>query len=343
MNVGTIASVVPTVSFVIATFNRPAALRQSLAGVLAVEHPADQTEVVIVDNSAHATARTVVDALAADDHRVRYEHEPAGGAAAARNRGAALARGELLIFCDEDIVVRRSHVRRHLELQKAHPGCIAGGDWEFSAEVQRAWMATPYGRFRLALERSYRDRIAGQPLDGHRLSVSLISLSNLVIERRSFWDLNGLDERLPYTGVEDWEFATRAIAAGNLLVYDRSIRLRHVDQRGTFEQFCEREWHNAASRAALNSMHPDGPGMSSLRRTNGPIARSDGSVRIAKKLIKWLLGMGPSLTVVHLLLRVAERKLSDRALARIYSAVAGIYVQSGFREGADLAAGASAA
>jgi GT2 family glycosyltransferase len=329
------------VSFVIATFDRPAALRHSLAAVLAVEHPSDRTEVVIVDNAERPTGRAVVEALAKDERRVHYEHNPAGGAAAARNRGATLAHGEFLIFCDEDIVVRPSHVRRHLELQTAYPSCIAGGHWEFSEEVEHAWMATPYGRFRLALERSYRDHIA--PLDGLRFSVSLISLSNLVIERRRFWDLNGLDERLPYTGIEDWEFATRAIAAGYLLIYDRSIRMRHVDQRSTFEQFCEREWHNAASRAALTSMHPNGPGMYSLRRTNGPIARSDGCVRIAKKLTKQLLGTGPSLGVVHRLLRVAEPALSDRTLARIYSAVAGIYVQSGFREGAEMAGGGPAA
>ena len=95
----------PSVSFVIPTFRRPDALRATLDAVLAVEYPPGLCEVIVVDNAADAATEAVVRGYAGVAIPVRYVAESRGGSATARNQGARVATGELLILLDDDILV----------------------------------------------------------------------------------------------------------------------------------------------------------------------------------------------------------------------------------------------
>jgi glycosyltransferase involved in cell wall biosynthesis/O-antigen/teichoic acid export membrane protein len=95
----------PFVSVVLPTLSRPLSLSRCLESLLAVEYP--HFEVIIVDNDpADSATRWVADRLRADP-RFRYVSEPRRGASRARNRGLAEARGTLVAFTDDDVVVDR--------------------------------------------------------------------------------------------------------------------------------------------------------------------------------------------------------------------------------------------
>jgi len=92
----------PMVSVVIPAWNCARYLRRALDSVLAQQYPHDRLEVVVVDDgSTDASPRIVAD-YAARDPRVRLLQQPNAGPAAARNRGIAAARGELIAFLDAD-------------------------------------------------------------------------------------------------------------------------------------------------------------------------------------------------------------------------------------------------
>jgi GT2 family glycosyltransferase len=324
---------VTDVSFVIPTRERPDALRETLGAVQAVDHPGGQIETVVVDNSPSGSARGVAEG-AAGRWSVRYAHAPAGGAAAARNHGAALATGRWLIFCDDDMVVEPTHVARHLALQARYPGCLSAGNWEFAAPVRAAWATTPFGRWRLALDHAWRATVPGDRLDEHRVAVGSLSACNLAIEGGAFRALGGFDERFPYAGAEDADFSARARAGGALLVLDDSIRLRHNDQHATFAQFCARERRSAATRAVLYQLGTGDPAAAEFAAVNGPVARRDGPRRVAKKTAKWALGAPGVIDAVTGAVTAVEPVLGDRALAPLYRAVVGVHIQRGYREGA---------
>jgi hypothetical protein len=62
-----------------------------------------ELEIVVVDNDQVDSARSTVEALAADATcAIRYVHEPRAGVANARNAGMAKASGELIAFLDDD-------------------------------------------------------------------------------------------------------------------------------------------------------------------------------------------------------------------------------------------------
>jgi glycosyltransferase involved in cell wall biosynthesis len=89
----------PLVTVVIPTHDRWRLLDRTLGTVLAQRDVA--FEVVVVDDGSRDETPAFLGSIA--DPRVRVVHEPvAGGVAAARNRGLAMARGEWIAFTDDD-------------------------------------------------------------------------------------------------------------------------------------------------------------------------------------------------------------------------------------------------
>ena len=94
----------PVFSVVIATFNRADLLLRAVTSVLRQEFR-DFELIVIDDGSTDHTAR-VIQGMA--DPRVVYVSQQNKGRSAARNRGARMARGNLLTFLDSDDEVMTS-------------------------------------------------------------------------------------------------------------------------------------------------------------------------------------------------------------------------------------------
>jgi glycosyltransferase involved in cell wall biosynthesis len=95
------------VTVAICTFNRSASLRatlQSLAGCAAVPHT--ELEVLIVDNnSTDDTAGVVREFMQTATLEVRYLFEGAQGLSNARNAAIRSARGEIISFIDDDVIL----------------------------------------------------------------------------------------------------------------------------------------------------------------------------------------------------------------------------------------------
>jgi glycosyltransferase involved in cell wall biosynthesis len=94
----------PAVSIIIPTRNRRELLGRMLDSLARVQAAPGEMEVLIVDDgSTDGTAAAL--AARRDPFPLRVVHQAGQGPAAARNRGAAEARGEILGFLDSDILV----------------------------------------------------------------------------------------------------------------------------------------------------------------------------------------------------------------------------------------------
>src|SRR5215468_7947198 len=91
----------PRVSVVVRSFNRLPMLCELLGALLRQDH--DDFEIVVVEQSTDRASEDVARlSRIARDPRVRIlRHSPLGGPAA-RNAGVRAARGELLVFIDDD-------------------------------------------------------------------------------------------------------------------------------------------------------------------------------------------------------------------------------------------------
>lgn len=95
----------PKVTVAIPTFNRAKYLRQTLAGIAAQRFPRDHVEVLVIDNNSTDDTAEVVAAFADAWPAPRRIVETRQGLDFARNRAVAEARGEIIVFGDDDILV----------------------------------------------------------------------------------------------------------------------------------------------------------------------------------------------------------------------------------------------
>jgi glycosyltransferase involved in cell wall biosynthesis len=94
------------VSVAIPTFNRADFLRETLAGIAAQQFPRDHFEVLVIDNNSRDHTRSVVEAFARAHPAPRYVLETQQGLDFARNRAINEARGDIILFGDDDILVQ---------------------------------------------------------------------------------------------------------------------------------------------------------------------------------------------------------------------------------------------
>src|SRR5205823_14269990 len=103
------------VSVVIPTRNRKEILLQTLAALVSALPPGVCHETIVVDDgSIDGTGPAVQGWLAETGGLVRLVSQSPAGPGAARNRGANLASGRVLIFVDDDILVPPEFITRHL-------------------------------------------------------------------------------------------------------------------------------------------------------------------------------------------------------------------------------------
>jgi GT2 family glycosyltransferase len=231
------------VSCVVVTHERPGFLRDALATVGAQTRP--PLEVVVVDDTADWSVGAVcADAADRWDLRVAYHPFPAGGgASASRNRGAAVARGDVLAFLDDDDCWAPNYLEQAITaLERTRA----------AATVTRLCL---FREGAVAEGRSVQAGLA--PADVLAVNPGVTG-SSIVIRRDAFQALGGFDESLSVSN--DKDFFYRLLRAGlryavvpDPLVYKRehgSGRLTASDPRriGGLERYREK-WRQALSAA----------------------------------------------------------------------------------------------
>ena len=111
----------PTVSVVIPLYNKRPHIARAFESVLAQN--VQDFEVVVVDDASTDGGAEMV--RGKDDARIRLIQQPHGGAAAARNRGIAEARSELIAFLDADDAWEPLFMKTILRLRAAFPSAGA--------------------------------------------------------------------------------------------------------------------------------------------------------------------------------------------------------------------------
>lgn len=208
----------PLVSVVLPTRNRSRLLRRAVESVLGQTHR--NLELIVVNDASTDDTAAVLEQLAARDDRIRVLHrERNSGAAAARNAGIALARGEWVAFQDDDDLWLVEKIQRQLET-------IAG------AGPDVGWCLSGYIRIE-----SHRDTWVGSEFYVRQLNWrngigeggpewSLISTPGWLVRRSVLEQVGAFDENI--RSWDDWELGLRlwqatklTVAPGPLWIQDR--------------------------------------------------------------------------------------------------------------------------
>ena len=168
-------------------------------------------EVIVVGVDAPGLVKT--------DELVKFEQwESALSPAAARNRGAALAGGEVLAFTDADCVASPDWLAIFAELFSDPAVAVIGGGVVF--EANSYWgLADNLGTF--------YESLASRP---SRTRNQLPALS-LAVRRELFQEMGGFDERYPRPAGEDSDLTFRLHRRGYTLYFEPRASVLHRPQR----------------------------------------------------------------------------------------------------------------
>ncbi|MGO9863386.1 MAG: glycosyltransferase [Terriglobales bacterium] len=217
------------VTVILCTFNRSRSLAKALASIAAQVLPDPiKWEVLVVDNNSRDKTREVVDEFRDQyPNRFRYLFEPQPGKSHALNAGIQEARGDILAFMDDDVIVEPTWL-------EALTSPLRNGDWAGAGgRILPEWSCLP-PRW---LPRSSRYALA--PLVVFDLGLEAGPLheapfgTNMAFRRTMFDKYGGFRTDLgPRPGSEirneDTEFGLRLIAAGERLHYEPSAVVYHA-------------------------------------------------------------------------------------------------------------------
>ena len=196
----------PFFSVVVPTFQRPEGLARCLEALAAQEFPRDRFEVVVVDDGSAEPPRSVV-ARFARMLDVRLIEQRNSGPAAARNAGAAAARGDYLAFTDDDCRPDPHWLRALDDVVARHPGCAVGG------RVENALADGLYSTAsQLLIDFLY------EYYNGREGVSRFFITSNLAFPTNAFRALGGFDVSFPLAAAEDRDGCDRWREAGQTMV-----------------------------------------------------------------------------------------------------------------------------
>ena len=106
---------------IICTYNRAKYIGPLLESIAANDLDKQEYEILLVDNNCTDNTHEICEAFAAahEDVQFRYTNEPEQGLSAARNRGIKEAKGDIIVYIDDDALVDAHYLRDYAEWFKA--------------------------------------------------------------------------------------------------------------------------------------------------------------------------------------------------------------------------------
>ncbi|MDD3050488.1 MAG: glycosyltransferase [Candidatus Cloacimonetes bacterium] len=108
----------PTVSIIIATFNRQRYLREALSSALNQNYP--NFEVVVIDDGSTDSTPVVIEELMKEN--LKYIKKEHSGCWDTKNQGILVAKNEFLLFLDSDDFISEDYLMKSIHEIKKHPG-----------------------------------------------------------------------------------------------------------------------------------------------------------------------------------------------------------------------------
>lgn len=204
----------PLISVIVPTFNRPDKLRGCLAALAKLDYPRNRFEVIVVDDGSPTLLDSVVSGFREwlNVNLIRQENS---GPAKARNRGAAIARGELLAFTDDDCAPDAKWLAHLEQAHLAAPGRMIGG------KMLNGYANNVYSTASqelIAYLYAYHESL-GQP----RFFVT----SNVAVPAQAFRSIGGFDVGFGLAAGEDRELCDRWLDRGGSLTFAPDAIVHH--------------------------------------------------------------------------------------------------------------------
>jgi len=240
-------------SIVVCTYNRAESLRDTLRALQALKPAAGRTwEVIVVDNNSKDHTKAVVEEAQRTWPLLRYEFEGAQGLSHARNHGIACARGDVILFTDDDVLPEPEWMETTLDGLNKYGADACGGwigaIWE---SPPPPWLTERFHGF-LAIR---SDRSDDYPVTAETAPPfgANMAFRRQVFERVGLFDTTRGRKGAVLASGEDGEMFERILAAGMKVMFLGGSRVHHkVESFRTTKRYLRR-WRFQTSRNLAQS------------------------------------------------------------------------------------------
>jgi len=248
------------ISIIIATRDRAALLADTLRALSRLEDPGQPYELIVVDNASVDDTAAVAEAAARRGAPIRYMYEPTPGKSHALNAAIAVARGDLLVFTDDDVLPCGAWLNEYVRAFAETGADYATGRilplWE--APPPR-WLSAPLYGVLAVPDGGERRLIISKGANEHIMPLGAnMAVRRHVLDRVGGWNpaLGKLQGTLR-TG-EDHELSLKMIEAGFIGVYEPGACVQHrvPSDRLRFSYFQRWYYENGAIEAGLEQDYP---------------------------------------------------------------------------------------
>jgi glycosyltransferase involved in cell wall biosynthesis len=241
-------------SIILCTRNRAAHLRKTLAALTKVAVPGDwQVEVIVVDNASSDDTANAVSQARYQNMAVCCVHESRGGQCYARNTGIAAAKGEIIVYTDDDVEPIADWLEALCSPIVEGKADAVAGVVVLAPDLLRPWMTR--------MHRSWLASTEYDPATPPRMVGANMAFSRRVLERVPCFDTELGPGRLGFG--DDTLFGQQLIAAGyRVVVVPDAVVQHHFDpdrltrasllatarKHGQTEAYLDRHWRHRVER-----------------------------------------------------------------------------------------------
>jgi glycosyltransferase involved in cell wall biosynthesis len=207
-------------------------------------------EIIVVVDGSNDNTREVLELWKQKLPQLKTVYQQNKGRAAVRNTGAKVAKGDLVVFFDDDMRPNETCVLRHLQFHQQNRGCILVGKAGIDPSKVNGY---DYLKFKLNSENRWmKNFVAG--LNKISLDNYVFTSANLSCSKEIFNQLGGFDERL--TDSEDFDYSMRAFKMNIPIYYDSELIAWH-DDFSTIEKDILRQLEYYRSKQKALTLQPE--------------------------------------------------------------------------------------
>ena len=231
----------PFISVIIPTYDRASQLSVCLGALAAQDYPRDRFEVLVVDDGS---ASSPEDSVGTIRHQlnVRLLKQLHSGPAAARNYGAAHAKGAFLAFTDDDCAPDPGWLRNLATCFLSCSDCALGG---------RTMNELANNRYSTVSQLVVDYLYARWNSDPDHMT--FFTSNNLALPAKSFHAVGGFDVGWTRAAGEDRDLCDRLIIRGYRLKYAADALVRHAHSL-TFRTFWRQHFNYGRGAFGLHQL-----------------------------------------------------------------------------------------
>lgn len=212
----------PLISVVIPTYNREGCLLDTIHSLLFQNYPS--FEIIVIDQSEIISdaKKTLIKKAG---NKLRYFHIKERGRSLAKNYGILVSRGDLVLFCDDDILTEPHFLETHAAIYSKDPQIAAAScrlveEGDSAEKIVEPLKITFYGK------------LVNKPYSTWSGYVSSLNGGNMSFKRSALNEIGFFEEAFDGTSmVEEPDMAYRLLCRNYKLYFDASTTVKHFPQK----------------------------------------------------------------------------------------------------------------